>query len=236
MAGTSTDNIHLYYELTEISVVANAHSIHLVLNIPLQTANRHFTLFRIITLPVRVTSDKFVQYSVEFTYFGLQSRQQTYLLLSETAFSRKKGNIVICPADIAVYDAQTLTCESSLSFKTGSTRPLCRRTLLVHHSTPSLKRYGTQWIFHFTRPHQVTLRCAKTDTEVPCTLMLDGTGLLHNATGCHISSPELQAFPELHGTTYAKLDAPMFYLPDNISVLDDHEFRQIQGLSLPNLQ
>jgi hypothetical protein len=39
VAGTSSENIHLYYELTEISVVANAHFINLVLNIPLQTAN-----------------------------------------------------------------------------------------------------------------------------------------------------------------------------------------------------
>jgi hypothetical protein len=76
VAGTSSENTHLCYELTEISVVANAHFSHLVLNIPLQTAYRHFTLFRIITFPVRVTSDKFVRYSVEFTYFGLQRSQQ----------------------------------------------------------------------------------------------------------------------------------------------------------------
>jgi hypothetical protein len=41
VAGTNSENIRLYYERTEISVAANAHFIRLVLNIPLQTANRH---------------------------------------------------------------------------------------------------------------------------------------------------------------------------------------------------
>jgi hypothetical protein len=71
---------------------------------------------------------------------------------------------------------------------------------------------------------------------VPRTQTLEGTGLLHNLTGCHISSLELQAFLELHGTTYAHLDAPIFYLPDNISVLDDHELQQLKNIPLPNLQ
>jgi len=114
LAGTNIVNIHLYYELIMVPVVANVYNIHLVLNIPLQTANRHFTLFRIFTLHVRVTFDKFVQCSVYFTYFGLQHSQQTYLLLSEASFSRcNEGNIVICPADVAVFCFHTLTCESS---------------------------------------------------------------------------------------------------------------------------
>ena len=82
MAGTKINNIHLYYELVKVSVLANTHGIYLVLNVPLQTEKRHFTLFRAITLPVRVTSDKFIQYFVDFEYFGLQRSQQSYLLLS----------------------------------------------------------------------------------------------------------------------------------------------------------
>jgi hypothetical protein len=56
IAGTSLDNIHLYYDLVTVSVVANAHSINLLLNVPLKPANRHFTLFKIIALPIRISS------------------------------------------------------------------------------------------------------------------------------------------------------------------------------------
>ena len=77
ITSTHINNIHLYYELIKVSVIANTHCIYLILNAPLQSADRHYTLFRIITLPIRVTADKFVQYSVDYTYFGLQHNQQT---------------------------------------------------------------------------------------------------------------------------------------------------------------
>jgi len=209
----------------------------LTLNVPLQTANRHFTLFRAITLPVRVTPDKFIQYFVDFEYFGLQHSQQSYLLLSEASFNRcSKGSVVICPAGIAIYDVHTLTCGSSLFFKTGSAYPLCQRKLLVQYTTPVLQRYGRVWMYNFAKPHQITLRCTKTDTDIPRTLTLEGTGLLHNISRCHIFLPELHAFPELHGQSYADLETPIFYLPDNITVLDDHERQQLKEIPLPNLQ
>ena len=69
--------------------------------------------------------------------------------------------------------------------------------LLVQYTTPILQRYGTVWMYNFVKPHQITLRCKKTDTDIPHTLTLEGTGLLHNISRCHISSPELHAFPEL---------------------------------------
>jgi len=70
----------------------------------------------------------------------------------------------------------------------------------------------------------------KTDTDVPGILTVEGTGLLHDISGCHMSSPEL------HGQSYAHLKAPIFYLPDNISVLNDHEHQQLKEIPLPNLQ
>ena len=73
-----------------MSVVANAHNINLILNIPLKPANRYFDWFRMFTLPVRVSSDQFVQYSVDYSYIGLQHSQETYTLLTGTDFNRCK--------------------------------------------------------------------------------------------------------------------------------------------------
>jgi len=44
IAGTNIENIHLYYDMTAVSIVANTHCINLLLHIPLKSANRHFTL------------------------------------------------------------------------------------------------------------------------------------------------------------------------------------------------
>ena len=39
ITSTNLNNMHLYYELTTVSVVANSHNINLILNIPLKPAN-----------------------------------------------------------------------------------------------------------------------------------------------------------------------------------------------------
>jgi hypothetical protein len=61
IAGTNVQNLHLYYSLAKVSVIANAHCVSIVLSIPLKSANRYFSLFRIMTLPTYVAPDKFVQ-------------------------------------------------------------------------------------------------------------------------------------------------------------------------------
>jgi hypothetical protein len=83
-------NIHSYYDLTTVSVVANTLCINLLLNVPLKSANRYFTFFKVISLPTRVSSDKFVQYSVDYSYLGLQNRQRAYLMLTERDYSHCK--------------------------------------------------------------------------------------------------------------------------------------------------
>jgi hypothetical protein len=103
----------VYYDLNKLSVLANNYGDHLVLNVPLQTANHNFTFFKIITLLLKLTSDKLVDYSLHYAYFGIQQDRQSYLLLSEASYSHcHKCDIVICPTEVAVYDARTNACES----------------------------------------------------------------------------------------------------------------------------
>ena len=59
MAGSSKDNMHLYYELTKVSVAANVCSVNLVLTVPLKTTDSHFTSFRLIALTTQISPDKF---------------------------------------------------------------------------------------------------------------------------------------------------------------------------------
>jgi len=54
VAGTSKESIHLYYDITKVSILANIRSISLVLTIPLKTAHSYFTLFKLIALPTQI--------------------------------------------------------------------------------------------------------------------------------------------------------------------------------------
>ena len=199
-----------------------------MLTIPLKTSDSHFTLFRLIALPSQISPDKFFKYSVDYAFFALQHSRRSYLLLTEADYSRcDKGSITICPAETAVYSSQSLKGESSLFFQTENANRLCRRKLVFQHRTPFLQRYGELWVYCFPEQQQITPRCAQDNKQVFRTLSLTGNGLLHNATGCSITSDAFQIFPELHGTTQTKMDAPILHLPDNITVITDFELQRL---------
>lgn len=186
MAGTSREIIHLYYELTKVSVVANVYSVNLVLTVPLKWANLHFTLFRLITLPIQISSDKFVKYLVYYSYFALQHSRRVYTLFTEADYKRcSRESITICPEETAVYRSQSLICEVSLFFPTESTYRVCRRKLIFHHQTSFLQRHGELCVYYFPKQHQITLRCIK-----------------HNNQVLHTLSPEV-------GYSTTPLDAPL---------------------------
>ena len=133
-----------------------------------------------------------------------------------------------------MYSSQSLMCESSLSFQTKNSNRLCRRKLIFHHRTPFLQRFGELWVYHFPEQRQVTLRCTHDHKQVLRTLSLAGNGLLHDATGCSITSYAFQIFPELHGTKQTKMDAPIPHLPDNITVITEVELQQL--IDIPPLE
>jgi len=157
IAGINIENIHLYYDMTAVSTVANTHCINSLLHIPLKSANCHFTLFKVITLPTLVSFDKFAQYVVDYSYFGLQISQHAYILLTETDYSHcKKGSITICPANMPVYSTQTMTCLSSLYFQNTNTHSVCRRKLLFstwHLLFNTTEKYGFSIFQRSTRFH-----------------------------------------------------------------------------------
>ena len=118
IAGTRVENIHLYYNLITVTVLGNFHSVKIVVHIPLKTVDRHFTIYELFVFPTRISDNKFVRYSTEFPYFGLSDNQHDFILLTEADLSHCKINgITVCPAEVAIYNSQTLNCESSLFFR-----------------------------------------------------------------------------------------------------------------------
>jgi len=125
---------------------------------------------------------------------------------------------------------------SSHFFQSTNTHRDCRRKLLLQHRTPTLQHHGNIWIFRFPTRHQISLRCPDTRDQIHHTMTLYGTGILHNASACHINSDGITIFPELHGTSLAELDSPKFHLPDNIPIVTSDEVQQLEDLSPTDIQ
>jgi hypothetical protein len=134
--------MYLYYELVQVSVTGNVHSMKLIVNVPLKTANSQFTLYKVVALPTRVSKTSFVKYTVDFSYFGLESSRHDYILLKENdLLICVTGEITVCPTNTAVYSAKTLNCLSSIYFQITTYNNLCRRHLLINHRTPTLQKH-----------------------------------------------------------------------------------------------
>ena len=73
------------------------------------------------------------RYKLEYEYFGLSRSQRDYILMTVADVQKcNAGSITICPADRALYDTSSVTCESRLYFQTTYKDGLCKRSLMVH--------------------------------------------------------------------------------------------------------
>ena len=145
-AGTRAENVHLYYDLVKVAVIGDGHCVPLILNVPLKTASRYFVLHKIISLPARISDDIFVQYLLDFKYFGVDNIQRNYVLFAEADLSHcSEGSIAVCSADKAIYNTQIVTSESSL-FSRRQTTTNFFREYCSYYNTPTLQRHGSVWV------------------------------------------------------------------------------------------
>jgi hypothetical protein len=237
IVGTRTENVHIYYELAKVPLVANARSIKLIVGVTLKTTNFHFDLYRIVLLPQCITLNKHIRYSIDYPYFAIQHSKRDYLLFMETDYSCcYRGSVTICPSNVPIFSAQTKTCEMSLYFQMSAPYSLCCRQLIYDPQVPVFQKSGTLWIYYFSVPHPVTLQCRNVSGQTSYNKILSGAGLLHNTANCYISSNEIQVFPELHSEIQVKLEPSKFYLPPRMPIVTDAEIQKLEQIMPTELQ
>lgn len=149
------------------------------MNIPLSTADQHFTLHKLIVLPTWINKDKFVKYLPEFSYFGPSLSRRNYVLLNAADLQQcTSGSLVVCQANVPLFNSQTLSFKASLFFQTEGENTLCKRSFLLSYKTPTLQKHGATWIYHFPIKQQVTVCCPHVTRWVTYGQMLLGGGLI----------------------------------------------------------
>ena len=136
--GTQLNDMYLYYECIEVTVLADHQNIRLLLTIPMKTFDRHFTMYRLVTVLHRVAnSQTFVQLATNFPYFLIDDSKQRYLLFTQADVERCTGkSIAICPVDTQIYSTTVLTCKLSLFFQRADARQLCTRVVMLSNYPP----------------------------------------------------------------------------------------------------
>ena len=237
IAGTRTENIHQYYKWSKVSIVANSHSIKLILHIPLKSADHSFMLYKIIILPERISPDKFVQHAIDYPYLAIQVSQHGHIPFTEKDYSKcVTSSITVCPMDSVIVNTQRLTCAASLFFQSPNSQLLCKRNLLVNYQQSTMTQHQNIWIYHFPKPWQLTVRCLGNEASLPCTQVLLNAGLLINTAACHVSTEDLRIYPTLRGTMQTERDTPHIFTPDKVPIITPHESQQLHEMTIPTLQ
>ena len=60
-----------------------------------------------------------------------------------------------------------------------------------------------------------------------------GSGLIHNASTCHVAAQELRTLPVLSKTAELHLDTPQLFLPDRVSAVESRELAKIEAAMSP---
>jgi len=64
-------------------------------------------------------------------------------------------------------------------------------------------------------------------------MTLGGSGLIHNASTCHIASQEIRTLPVLSRTVELPLDAPRLFRPDEVPAVATHDLARIEAAMSP---
>ena len=152
-----------------------------------------------VILPTRIFNNTYAKFEVGSDYFGINLLQRTYLTLSEVDILQCRGeDIMICPANQAVYGTEVNSCALSLYSQSPHAREVCKRTVTTRPSPPILERHGAIVIYHLTEPKRLHLQCRHKTWET-YTMILEGGGTLQNAESCYLTLPGMQLYPAMRG-------------------------------------
>jgi hypothetical protein len=149
--------------------------------------------------------------------------------MTETDMQRcSTGNITVCPANKAILDVQTLTCESELYFQKATKDRTCQRKLAdtIWDAYPGRARKHVDLSFYNTKPaddqtsarQHMGIRDADTVRRKP----------YQNATACEITTSKLRTIPELYGATHVNVETPLVYARKDIPILNSHELPDVK--------
>jgi hypothetical protein len=231
------NNINLFYEFMAISVLADYNSVKLVMLIPLKTFERHFYLYKLITFPYKISNyPNYIQLTAEYDNLVLDDSNQRFLLWKEADIKKCRGkSIMICPADKPIYGRNVLTCESSLYFQRDEARTLCSRRILPQNYAPILIRHSHDWIYSFNGQQQVSLKCRQNATWITSTWSLQGNGILHNASACHVTGRNFQLYPATEGHPESTVEYRDDVRVLHIEPITYQEIQIIQRISPPDV-
>ena len=190
---------------------------------------QNFTLFKVISLPTRVSSDMSLQYSVDYSYLDLQNSQRAYLMSTETDYSHCKKREHHQLTRQYITHRQWRVCLAYFS-----------RVQALTVSANENCFFSTKLLL-FSVMEKCGFSTSRRDTKFFCDArhQRPTTPQNNNLRTRHISQyfwiPHCFRWgPDTSRLTWhitSRTRKPSFYLPDNISIDTEYETKQLENIS-----
>jgi len=146
-------------------------------------------LYKLINFRYKISNlYNYIQLTAEYESLVLDDSNHLFLLWKEAGIKKCRGKgVMMCPADRPIYGKNFLTCESSLYFLRDEARTLCSRRIVPQIFAPIFILHSHNWIYSFSGKEQMNLKCCQNVTWITSTWSLQGNGILHNASACHVT-------------------------------------------------
>jgi hypothetical protein len=192
----------------------------------------HFEVFKIFTFPFELFNGTYARLQLDRPYFAINLAQQAHLWLTDADIKKCSGGqgIRACPADVPVLSNELPTCPLSLYLQLGQANNLCNHELLRTVPPTRLFRHGALVLYHTLGPRRTFLRCRNDSRWVSSALMLNGSGLIEGASGCHISADGVHLRPVLRAETRFEGPTAQLFIPQLPSLHEQPALGAVQQL------
>jgi hypothetical protein len=232
LVGNTRNTIPWYYSHAQTALLADTRGFVLVISLPLTMSNRIYEIHEIVTFPIQILNNNYAIFQLKDKYIAVSTPLFSYVTLNENELNKCQGMTnKYCPADKAVSDSRTDSCEILLYLRSPRTRDACPRVVQTTRPAPILERRASSVMFYFPEPSAISFRCQTAQGWTTSVQQLHGAGFLHNVAHCHITAGSLQLFAEIQGQTQFQNDAPKIMFPLHTAIVTDSEIESLRKLS-----
>ncbi|PNF40358.1 hypothetical protein B7P43_G03254 [Cryptotermes secundus] len=231
------ENMHLFYASSEIAVLATSEAIRLIIQLPLRTEQRTYTVYEPIPLPsFEQNLGKFVQVQTGRQRLAVSSDKRSYMILPPGYIQNcREGNIVICRGTVPIIERNYETCLSSLFFGTGQGYESCSREILSENFRPVFRKhpFENSWLHAVGKLTRVECRCISSQRCPMNITSIEGSGIITQPDGCDLIIGQLTLPASRQFQSTADWDGPGIVAPQTPDLLHPEEvtyLKQHQGL------
>lgn len=201
IAGTQPSDAFRHLAVSRVRGVVEGGTIKLILDLPLQEGNRRFDLYRVRPVPVVIPDTHLPSVvQLEEEHFAVSQDGELYALLSDADLqSCRKGELLICPAGVPLFERHRPTCVSALYFgDVEDVKKLCAWTVLLAPHRPILFQdpESKTWTYSLASRARTITTCRGGGVAED---YLQGVGTLSLAAGCAIRADGFRLLPTSEG-------------------------------------